>query len=58
MWLPISEFFVWLVIIDVMARKAVRRQERSSLLEGMERGDEYGLYPPSRAEAVAGACRV
>ncbi len=46
MWLPISEFFVWLVIIDVCARKAVRRQQELSRLEGIERGAAYGLYPP------------
>jgi hypothetical protein len=53
MWLPISEFFVWLVIIDVLARKAIRRQEHLSLLEGIEKGEMYGLYPPSRTDAVA-----
>jgi hypothetical protein len=53
MWLPIGEFFVWLVIIDVLARKAIKRQELLSLQEGIERGAEYGIYPPSRAAAVA-----
>jgi hypothetical protein len=47
MWLPISEFFVWLAIIDYLARKAVKRQEQLSKLEGIERGEEYGLYQPS-----------
>lgn len=50
MWLPITEFFVWLVIIDVYARKAVKRQEEMSRLEGIERGPEYGLYPPARQD--------
>jgi len=57
MWLPITEFFVWLVIIDVLARKAVKRQERLSLLEGIEKGDAYGLYPRSREAAVAATMR-
>lgn len=55
MWLPISEFFVWLVIIDVLARKAVKRQEHLSVLEGLNRGDRFGVYPPSRAAALAHA---
>lgn len=46
MWLPITEFFVWLVIIDVYARKAIRRQVELSKLEGLERGEAYGVYPP------------
>jgi hypothetical protein len=45
MWLPISEFFVWLVIIDVYARKAIRRQVELGRLEALELGDEYGVYP-------------
>lgn len=53
MWLPISEFFVWLVIIDVLARKAVKRQEQQCILENLRNGDGYGIYPPSRAAAVA-----
>jgi hypothetical protein len=53
MWLPISEFFVWLVIIDVLARKAITRQEKLNLAEGREKGDHYGLYPASRTAAVA-----
>jgi len=50
MWLPITEFFVWLVIVDVNARKAIRRQEETSRLEGLERGPEYGLYPPANID--------
>jgi hypothetical protein len=46
MWLPITEFFIWLVIIDVYARKAIRRQVELSRIEGIERGEAYGLYPP------------
>lgn len=46
MWLPISEFFVWLVIIDVSARLAIRRQVELSRREGLELGDAYGVYPP------------
>jgi hypothetical protein len=46
MWLPITEFFVWLIIIDVCARKAMKRQVELSRLEGIERGAAYGLYPP------------
>jgi hypothetical protein len=46
MWLPITEFFVWLIIIDVCARKAMKRQVELSRLEGIERGEAYGLYPP------------
>jgi hypothetical protein len=57
MWLPIAEFFVWLVMIDVLARKAIKRQERLSLREGVERGEEYGLYPPSRVAAVVASVR-
>jgi hypothetical protein len=48
MWLPITEFFVWLLIIDVYARKAIKRQEEVTRLEGMERGPAFGLYPPER----------
>jgi uncharacterized membrane protein YhdT len=58
MWLPISEFFVWLVIIDILARKAIKRQEQLSVIEGLERGSEFGIYPPQRAEAVAQAMGV
>lgn len=50
MWLPITEFFVWLVIIDVYARIAIRRQVQLSRAEGEERGAEYGLYPPPRED--------
>lgn len=46
MWLPITEFFVWLVIIDVYARIAIRRQVRINRHEGEVRGAEYGLWPP------------
>lgn len=46
MWLPITEFFIWLVIIDVYARKAIRMQEEFTRLEGIEKGEAYGLYPP------------
>ena len=46
MWMPIIEFFIWLVIIDVYARKAIRMQEEATRLEGIEKGEAYGLYPP------------
>lgn len=46
MWLPITEFFIWLVVLDVMARKAIRRQEELSRQESRVRGPQYGLYPP------------
>jgi hypothetical protein len=46
MWLPISEFFVWLAIIDVLARKAIKRQIVASQLEAEASGLEFGVYPP------------
>jgi hypothetical protein len=46
MWLPITEFFIWLLIIDVCARKAVTRQVEICRQEALERGEEYGVYPP------------
>jgi hypothetical protein len=46
MWLPITEFFVWLLIVDISARKAIRRQEAVTRQEGIERGPEYGIFPP------------
>lgn len=52
MWLPIIEFFVWLIILDVYARKAVRRQEALSRQEGLERGPAYGLYPPENIDEL------
>jgi hypothetical protein len=56
MWLPISEFFVWLVIIDVNARLAIRRQAALSRQEGIDRGEAYGLYPSDeRAPVLAGS---
>jgi hypothetical protein len=48
MWLPIIEFFVWLIIVDVNARLGLRRQEERTPLEGVERGEGFGLYPPER----------
>jgi hypothetical protein len=53
MWLPIIEFFVWLIILDVYARKAVRRQEALSRQEGLERGPAYGLYPPENIDQLS-----
>lgn len=55
MWLPITEFFVWLIIVDVNARKAIRRQEELSRREGVERGPAYGLYPPPDLDLVPAA---
>jgi hypothetical protein len=46
MWLPISEFFIWLAIIDVLARKAIKRQIVLSQLEALELGSDHGVYPP------------
>jgi hypothetical protein len=48
MWLPITEFFVWLVIVDLNARIGIRRQEELARREGVEQGALYGLYPPER----------
>jgi hypothetical protein len=48
MWLPITEFFVWLVIVDINARLGIRRQEELARREGFERGTAFGLYPPER----------
>jgi hypothetical protein len=54
MWLPITEFFIWLVIIDVYARKAIRRQVELARREGIERGAAYGLYPPRDPDDLHG----
>jgi hypothetical protein len=60
MWLPITEFFIWLLIIDVCARKAIRRQVEISTQEAAERGDAYGVHPtrdpdlPSRPTPAGG----
>lgn len=45
MWLPITEFFVWLAFIDILARKAVSRQVLLSRIEGIEQGRDHGVFP-------------
>jgi hypothetical protein len=52
MWLPISEFFVWLVFLDIAARKAIKRQVALSIAEGEARGPEYGIWPQPGPDRV------
>lgn len=47
MWLPITEFFVWLIIIDIYARKAIRKQVELNKQEAAQHGEAFGVYPPS-----------
>ncbi|MFE3001616.1 hypothetical protein ACFXG4_42370 [Nocardia sp. NPDC059246] len=53
MWLPISEFFVWLVFIDIYARKAVKRQIELSRSEARTRGPEFDVHPPRDGDTIS-----
>jgi hypothetical protein len=52
MWLPLAEFFVWLVVMSYLALKAISRQEALCRQEGLDKGEGFGVYPAHKGLAA------